>query len=272
MSVAQNQKSKSNINHKIVVISGKGGVGKSTIAINLAVALASQNLEVGLLDADIHGPSIPKLLQIENVTPRSENSMMQPILIPPHLKVISMAFFLPDKDAPIIWRGPLKMKAIQQFLQEVNWGKLDYLIVDLPPGTGDEPISIAQLISDCDGAVIVTTPQDVALLSVRKSINFARAIGMPIIGLIENMSGFICPHCGKETEIFKSGGGFKACLDFNVQFLGKIPIDSKIVAGGDEGKPFITECKNSPATKAFEKIVDKIEKFVAENKKKEVRK
>lgn len=250
------------IKYKLIVMSGKGGVGKSTVVANLALALVGQGREVGLLDCDLHGPSIPKLLGIENEKLQPTSSGIAPVLLPPRLKVISMAFFLSSKDSPVIWRGPLKMKAIKQFLEEVEWGNLDYLIIDLPPGTGDEPLSIAQLIPTCDGALIVTTPQDVALLSVRKSIAFARALKMPIVGVIENMSGFVCPHCGKNIDIFKSGGGLKASLDLNIPFLGKIPIDPMIVETGDSGKPFALEYRDSQSAKAFEQIMRKIEEFV----------
>jgi len=251
------------IKHKIVVMSGKGGVGKSTIAANLAFTFSMQGAEVGLLDCDIHGPSIPKILGIENESLHPTDLGIRPVIVPPHLKIMSMGFLLSDKDSPVIWRGPLKMGVIKQFLEEVCWGNLDYLIIDLPPGTGDEPLSIAQLIPNSDGTLIVTTPQDVALLSVRKSINFARALNMPIIGLIENMSGFVCPYCSKNVDIFKSGGGFKACLDIMVPFLGKIPVDPMITETSDNGKPFVLEYRESKTAKVFEEIVKKIEKFVS---------
>lgn len=257
--VAHNLK---DVKHKIVVMSGKGGVGKSTVSANLAFTLSMRGAEVGLLDCDIHGPSIPKMLGIENERPYPTDSGIGPIIVPPHLKVMSMGFLLSDKDSPVIWRGPLKMGVIKQFLEEVYWGNLDYLIIDLPPGTGDEPLSIAQLIPNSDGAVIVTTPQDVALLSVRKSINFARALKMPIIGLIENMSGFVCPHCSKNVDIFGSGGGLKASTDMMVPFLGKIPLDPVIAETGDSGKPFVLENNNSQSTKSFEEIVRKTEEIV----------
>ncbi|MEW5759217.1 MAG: Mrp/NBP35 family ATP-binding protein [Candidatus Thermoplasmatota archaeon] len=255
-------KSLEHIKHKIVVMSGKGGVGKSTIAANLAFTFSMHGAKTGLLDCDIHGPSIPKILGIENEKPHPTESGIRPVLVPPHMKVMSMGFLISDKDTPVIWRGPLKMGAIRQLLEEVYWGDLEYFIIDLPPGTGDEPLSIAQLIPNCDGALIVTTPQDVALLSVRKSINFARALNLPVIGIIENMSGFVCPHCNKNIDIFSQGGGFKASLDFLVPFLGKIPLDPKIVETGDTGRPFVLEYKDSPSAKAFEKIVNNIEKIV----------
>ena len=257
----------SNIKHQILVLSGKGGVGKSTVSANLALSLSKKGYDVGLLDGDIHGPSIPKLLGIEEKRPGASETGIAPVFALPKLKVMSMAFLIQDKDSPVIWRGPLKMSALKQFIEEVNWGDLDYLIIDLPPGTGDEPLSIAQLIPDSDGAVVVTTPQDVALVSVRKSINFVKKMNMPVIGIIENMSGFKCPHCSKTIDIFKTGGGKKASIDFNIPLLGEIPIDPEIVKTGDSGEGFIIKNAKSDAAKAFEKIVDNIEKIV--NKKEE---
>ncbi len=251
------------IKHRLVVMSGKGGVGKSTVASNLAMALSLKGYEVGLLDVDIHGPTIPKMLGIENKRLLgSKEEGIGPVILPPHLKIMSMGFLLSDRDSPVIWRGPLKMTIIRQFLEDVRWGNLEYLIIDLPPGTGDEPLSVAQLLPQIDGAVIVTTPQDVALVSVRKSINFARKLNMPVIGLIENMSEFVCPHCGKSTHIFKKGGGQKACEDLGVAFLGRIPIDPQIVESGDNGKPFVLEHADTSSAKAFEEIVDRIEKHI----------
>jgi len=251
-----------NIKHKILVLSGKGGVGKSTISANLGVSLSKKGYEVGILDIDIHGPSIPKMLGIEDKKPNVTKKGLSPVFYAPNLKVMSMGFLLRDKDSPIVWRGPLKMTAIKQLIGDFNWGNLDYLIVDIPPGTGDEPLSIAQLIPNCDGAIIVTTPQDVALVSVRKSINFVKKMNMPIIGIIENMSGFKCPHCSKSIDIFKTGGGLKASKDFDVSFLGKVPLDSQIVETGDSGEPFVIKNKDSEAAKAFVEIVENIEKIV----------
>jgi Mrp family chromosome partitioning ATPase len=250
------------IKHKIVVMSGKGGVGKSTVATNLAFSLSMTGNEVGLLDVDIHGPNIPKMLGIEEEHLNADAKGILPILVPPHLKVMSMAFLLESKDTPVIWRGPVKMGAISQFLGDVHWGELDYLIIDLPPGTGDEPLSIAQLIPDSNGAIIVTTPQDVALLDSRKAVTFARTLNMPIIGIIENMSGLVCPHCNKKIDLFKSGGGYKAALELKVPFLGRVPIDPKIVETGDSGKPFVLEFRNSDSAKVFKEIVGKIEEVV----------
>lgn len=255
-------KSLSKIKHKLIVLSGKGGVGKSTISVNLALTLSEKGYKVGLLDADLHGPSIPKMLGIEHERPYPSNQGFNPIIFSKNLKVMSIGFLLQDNDSPIIWRGPLKMGALKQFIGDCNWGKLDFLIVDLPPGTGDEPLSIIQIIKNNDGAIIVTTPQDVALVSVRKSINFVKKMGIPIVGIIENMSGFTCPHCGKSVDIFKTDGGKKASEDFSVPFLGKIPIDPEIVKTGDSGETFIKKNKNSNTAEAFLDIVKNIEKNV----------
>lgn len=253
------------IKHKIVVMSGKGGVGKSTVSTNLAFSLSAHGYEVGLLDVDINGPDIAKMLGIENERLDVNNGGITPVLVPPHLKVVSMAFLLQDKDTPVIWRGPLKMMAIQQFLGDVRWGELDYLIIDLPPGTGDESLSIAQLIPG-GNAIIVTTPQDVALLDSRKAVNFAKTLKMPIVGILENMSGLICPHCKKRIDLFKTGGGFKAATDLTVPFLGKIPIDPKIVETGDSGKPFVLEYSESDSAKEFTDVIKKIENFLKTGK------
>ena len=255
------RKNMENIKYKLIVTSGKGGVGKSTIAVNLGYSLAMRGFATGLLDADIHGPTIPKLLGIENETLTTIENRLIPVEVNKNLHVVSVGFLIESPDNPIIWRGPLKMQLLSQFISLVNWGKLDYLIIDLPPGTGDEPLSIAQLIPDANGVVIVTTPQEVALVSVRKNINFARALNLPVIGIIENMSGFICPHCKKPVEIFKSGGADKASRDFKVPLLGKIMLDVNIVEHSERGKPFVAN-RNYEASKNFEKIVDKIIKQV----------
>ena len=252
------------IKHKILVMSGKGGVGKSTVAANLSFALQLHGNSVGLLDVDIHGPNIPKMLGIEEGQLSAFGGGIFPVQIPPNLKVVSMAFLLRDKDTPVIWRGPIKMGVIEQFLGDVIWGDLNYLCIDLPPGTGDEPLSIAQLIPGGNrGVVIVTTPQDVALLDSRKAVNFAKELHIPVIGIVENMSGLICPYCGKKIDLFKVGGGEKAAKELGVPFLGRIPIDPTIVLSGDAGKPFLLEDPNSEAAKAFNQIVEKIEAFVA---------
>ena len=254
-SAAQNLKS---VKHKLIVMSGKGGVGKSTIAVNLAFSLANRGKGVGILDADMHGPTVPKMLGLSNLPLGvNERGRIEPKALTPSLKVVSMAFLLRNSDSPVIWRGPLKMGAIKQFLEEVEWGTLDYLIVDLPPGTGDEPLSIAQLVPEPDGVIVVTTPQDVALLSVRKSISFARAVGLKPIGLIENMSDMKCPHCGKRISLFDDGGVKAASEDLEIPVLGSLPFSRAIAASGDDGKPFVATDEND-ATTAFDAITDRI--------------
>lgn len=251
------------IDHRLAVMSGKGGVGKTTVAVNLAVTLAREGLQVGLMDVDIHGPNVPKMLGIESRRLEgSQEGGINPIEVFPNFKVISMAFLLQDKDTPVVWRGPLKHSLIQQFVKDVNWGRLDYLIIDLPPGTGDEPLSVAQVINKMDGSIIVTTPQDVALLDSRKSVTFSRQLQVPVIGIVENMSGLICPHCGKEIDLFKVGGGKKAALELGVPFLGSIPIDPEIVQDSDRGAPFVMSHPDSKAAHAFKEIVNNVRAFV----------
>ncbi len=259
------------IKHKIIVMSGKGGVGKSTVATNLATALAMRGLDIGILDADITGPNIPKMLGVEEARITGDEEGLFPVEVAPHLKVMSMAFLISSKDAPVVWRGPMKMGAIRQFLEDVNWGTLDYLIVDLPPGTGDEPLSIAQLIPEADGAIIVTTPQDVALLDSRKSVTFAKALNLPVLGILENMSGLKCPHCGEEIDLFKVGGGKKAAEEMGVPFLGKIPIDVEMVPSGDDGKPIVLSKPDSPGAKAFDELADRVRKTVESAPKRKVK-
>lgn len=248
----------SRIRHKIVVISGKGGVGKSTIAVNLAYGLAAREQRVGILDVDIHGPNVPKMLGLdgERLAPGPEGRMA-PLEAGP-VKVMSMASLLDSPDAPVVWRGPLKMSAIRQFLTEIDWGALDHLVIDAPPGTGDEPLSVCQLIPDLDGAIIVTTPQEVALLDSRKCVQFARMLNVPVLGIVENMSGLICPHCGDRIDLFKTGGGEKAAAELDVPFLGRLPIDPEIVSSGDEGRPFVHYEGETEAGRAMNAMVDRI--------------
>ncbi|MCX5832703.1 MAG: Mrp/NBP35 family ATP-binding protein [Deltaproteobacteria bacterium] len=249
------------IRHKIIVMSGKGGVGKSTVAVNLAVALTMGGKRVGLLDADIHGPSVPKLLGLERAKIRTSVDAMLPLeysIDGRTISVMSIGFLLPDTDAPIIWRGPLKMGAIKQFLEDVSWGELDYLIIDSPPGTGDEPLSVCQLINGLDGAIIVTTPQELALVDVRKSVNFCRQLRLPVLGVIENMSGLDCPHCGGRINVFSSGGGEKMANDMGVPFLGRIPIDPEIVKSGDEERPYMYFYPQTGTAQKFDEIVERI--------------
>ncbi|MDD5222621.1 MAG: iron-sulfur cluster carrier protein MrpORP [bacterium] len=263
---AQLKETLTRIKHKFLVLGGKGGVGKTTVAVNLAMGLAMRGYEVGLLDVDIHGPNVAKMLGIEGQPLSQSGGKMLPILAAPHLKVISMAPLLPNPDHPVIWRGPLKMGVIRQFLSDVQWGSLDYLIVDSPPGTGDEPLSVAQLIPEADGAIIVTTPQDVALLDSRKCVNFVRQMNIPVTGIIENMSGFSCPHCGQKVDIFKIGGGEKAAAEMGVLFLGRIPLDPKIVKLGDAGDAFILKEEGTQAARELEEIVERIIETVAARK------
>lgn len=229
-------KSRSVAKHVVIVVSGKGGVGKSTVAVNLAVALAHR-LKVGLLDADLHGPNVPKMLGIENQPMPIRDGKLFPVLTPHNLAVASIAFALPSSDAPVIWRGPLKMKAIQQLLEDVEWGELDLLVADLPPGTGDEALSVAQLVGKAATAVVVTTPQDVALLDASKAVNFVRTVGVERIGVVENMAGLVCPHCGREVPFYGVGGGEELAARMGVPFLGRIPFLAEVVQGGDRGQP-----------------------------------
>ncbi len=253
-----------NIKHKIVIMSGKGGVGKTTVAVNLSFSLSFSGAKVGLLDVDINGPNVPKMLGIEDEKMGGTDNAIEPVLVSENLKAVSMGFLLADRDTPVIWRGPVKIQAIRQFLGEVEWGDLDYLIIDLPPGTGDEPLSIAQLIKEDSGAVIVTTPQDVALLDSRKAVNFARALEMPVIGILENMSGFSCPHCHKDIDLFKVGGGKIAAEEMSVPYLGNVPLDYNIVETGDDGIPFVQKYRDSKSASAFEQIVHNIKQFMGE--------
>ncbi len=248
----------SRIKSKLLVLSGKGGVGKSTIAVNLAWALSQKGMKVGLLDVDIHGPNVPKMLGMEGVHLTGSEQSIEPASLGDNLKVISIAFLLDSHDTPVIWRGPLKMTVIRQFLADVNWGGLDYLIIDAPPGTGDEPLSVCQLIKDVTGAIIVTTPQEISLLDVKKSINFVKQLNVPLTGIIENMSGFICPHCGKSVDIFKAGGGQRMAHTLKIPFLGSLPIEPSIVEASDEGKSFLSSDVETEGGRKFMEIVNKI--------------
>lgn len=256
----------SQIKHKIIVLSGKGGVGKSTVAANLAVALSLNGNRVGLLDVDIHGPSIPKLLGLEGRSPGLKDDKIVPVQLSDNLKVISIGFMLRQKDDAVIWRGPMKMGVIKQFLKDVDWGSLDFLVIDSPPGTGDEPLSVCQLIEDADGAIIVTTPQEIALADVRKSINFCHQLKLPVLGVVENMSGFICPKCGEITDIFKRGGGRRMAEEMQVPFLGRIPLDSQIPKACDAGTPFIYHYDKTETAKAFEIAIQPILELSSEGK------
>ncbi len=245
------------IKNRLLVFSGKGGVGKSTVAANLSLAFARKGFKVGLLDVDIHGPNLAKMLGVEDKRLDISSGGIRAVEVNDNLKLVSMSFLIQDPNIPVIWRGPMKMKAIQQFLGEVMWGALDWLVIDSPPGTGDEPLSVAQLIP-ATGAVVVTTPQELSLMDSRKAIQFGWKLGLKIHGIIENMSGMVCPHCGQKIDIFKEGGGEKAAEEMHVPFLGRIPLDPQIVALGDEGKSFIEALPESPASKAFMEVAEKI--------------
>lgn len=253
----------SHVAHKLIVMSGKGGVGKSMVSVNLAAELARQGYTVGLLDIDIHGPSVPVMLGMEGRQPDADpGGRIIPVAYNDLLKVVSVGFLLKNSDDALIWRGPLKYSVIKQFLKDTVWGRLDFLVIDSPPGTGDEPLSVCQLIEKPEGAVIVTTPQDVALADVRKSITFCRKLALPVIGVIENMSGFVCPHCGEKAAIFKQGGGERMAAEMGIPFLGSIPIEPDIALTADRGTPFVGSAGNaSEAEQAFREIVSRIIKF-----------
>lgn len=240
------------IRHVFVVLSGKGGVGKSTVAVNLALTLATNGLHVGVLDVDFHGPSIPRLLGLTNSRALTKGDAIEPVSMTSSIKVMSIAFFLGSENDAVIWRGPMKAGIIRQLLADVNWGELDAMVVDCPPGTGDEPLSIIQTIGRIDGVIIVTTPQNVATDDVRRSISFCRQLKMPVLGVIENMAGFVCPHCQKSTDIFRAGGGEAMAADMGVPFLGSIPLDPEMVMAGDEGKPFVQTHSKRPSALAFQ--------------------
>ena len=250
----------SKIKHKIVVISGKGGVGKTTVAVNLAMSLASIGLRVGILDVDITGPNVNKMLGISpEIRPRVDPDAKKfyPVDGPLNTKVVSMAFLLQDSDTPVIWRGPMKMGAVRQFLGDAHWGELDYLICDLPPGTSDETLDILQLIPD-ENVIVVSTPQEVAIMDARKTIAMSKTMNRYVLGIIENMSGFKCPHCNEYIDLFPPGGAEKASKDFNIKFLGKIPFEVEVGQQGDQGLPFILKYPDRESTKAFKAVVAKI--------------
>ncbi len=250
------------VKNKIIVMSGKGGVGKSTTAVNLALALVEQGKKVGLLDIDLHGPSIPKMLGLEGKRPDADEKGIHPLEVS-GLKLMSIGFLLPSISDAIIMRGPMKHGAIQQLLADVVWGDLDYLLLDCPPGTGDEPLSAVQLLGARSAAVVVTTPQDVALTDVEKSLSFCRELKLPVIGLIENMSGFICPHCGERSDIFKSGGAAKLAEKTGNAVLAQIPFDPLVVIGGDDGRPHILAHPDSANSQALHAVARAVFAFSA---------
>jgi ATP-binding protein involved in chromosome partitioning len=248
----------SQIQHKILVLSGKGGVGKSTVAVNLSAALAMAGKRVGLLDVDIHGPSVPKLLHIEGTPILGNENTLYPVKVGYRtgmISVMSIGFLLREKNDAVIWRGPRKYGVIKQFLKDVDWGSLDYLVVDSPPGTGDEPLAVAQLLEKADGAVVVTTPQEVAVQDVRRCVVFCREVGLPVLGVVENMSGFTCPKCGEHVSIFGSDGGRIMAEEMGVPYLGGIPIEPEVVVSGDSGTPMVKAHPHSETAKAFGRIV-----------------
>jgi len=260
------KKNMSRIKHKIAVISGKGGVGKSTVAANLAMAFALHGYKdrVGILDIDIHGPCIPKLLGLKGEKVQISPLGALPVTGPEGIKVVSMDFLVQSQETPIIWRGPLKMQAIRQFLSDFMWGELDFLFIDAPPGTGDESLSAMQLIPEMDGTIIVTIPSEVSEDVVKKAVSFSKQMRIPIIGIVENMSGFTCPKCGEKINILGEGGGKRIAEELNVPFLGQIPIDPNICEEADKGASFLAENANSASAKAFKEIVKKVEDFLKE--------
>jgi len=247
------------IRNKVLVMSGKGGVGKSSVAAYLAVAFAKRGLRVGLMDVDLHGPSIPGMLGLRGaVCPGTEPGKISPIHYLPNMEVISIQSLMgDDKDAPTIWRGPLKMGVIRQFIADIEWGDLDYLVIDSPPGTGDEPLTVAQTIPDAK-ALVITTPQEVSLADVRKAIHFCRQVHMDILGLVENMNGLKCPHCGQMINLFKCGGGVMTAAREHLRLLASLPFDPEVVRGGDVGDTSFLDDKTLPITQEFDKMVDSI--------------
>ena len=254
----QIEKTLDQIKYTILVFSGKGGVGKSTTSANLAVALALAGKRVGLLDIDFHGPSIPKLMGMAGKRPDMDGEKIIPMRYSENLKVMSLGMLVAGAEDAIIWRGPMKNSAIKQLIKDVEWGELDYLIVDSPPGTGDEPLSLVQVMKKLTGAIVVTQPQQLSVDDVRRSVSFCEKMNLPVVGIVENMSGFICPHCNETVEIFKSGGGEELAKEKDILFLGKVPIDPNIVEASDAGEPFVYHYGKSPAAKVFEEMVEKI--------------
>ena len=245
------------IKNKILVMSGKGGVGKSTVAVNIAKGLANRGFMTGLLDVDLHGPSIPRMLGLFGLARATQEAII-PLEVGQNLRVVSVEVLTDQKDQAVIWRGPLKIGVIRQFVADVEWGDLDYLVVDSPPGTGDEPLSVIQTIPDAK-ALLVTTPQEISLADVRKSISFCKQVNVEMMGLVENMSGLVCPHCNKSIDLFHSGGGL-GLADLNeIPFLGSVPLDPKVVKSADSGKALVDlEDQESPAYAAYQGILDRI--------------
>jgi len=245
------------IQRKFIVMSGKGGVGKTSTAVNLAMALAARGVNVGLMDVDLHGPDVPRMLGFDGILDMNADNKLIPMRFNEHLSAVSVESLMEGKDDAIIWRGPVKHSMIQQFIGQVAWGDLDVLLIDAPPGTGDEPLTVAQSIKEAK-AIIVTTPQEVSLADVRKSINFCQTVKMEVFGLIENMSGFTCPHCQSVLDLFGTGGGEKTALAMNVAFLGRIPFDAQMVECGDAGVSYQQKHPESAVSKAYAAIAEKI--------------
>ena len=253
------KKNMAGVKKTFMVFSGKGGVGKTTTAVNLAYSIMSKGYKVGLLDVDIHGPNIIKIMGLEKERLAGTEGKIEPVMAFPDMKVMSTALMLESEDTPVIWRGPLKMKLIKQFLSDVDWGDLDYMIIDAPPGTGDEPLSIAQLLPSLTGGIVITTPQNIATLDAKKSIAFAQQLKLNYIGVIENMSGFTCPHCGERIDIFKTGGGQKIASEMKVDFLGRIPYELEIMKLSDDGHIYLKDNKNGTiVSEAYSHIANKI--------------
>jgi len=257
--IAENMKG---IKHKIIVLSGKGGVGKTTIAANLAVSFAKRGKIAGIVDVDIYGPNVPKLLGMEGQHPIADGEFIEPIIGPLNVKVMSMGFLLRKDDDAVAWRGPLVARAITQFLANVRWGDLDVLVVDLPPGTGDEILSILQSIPDIDGVIIVSTPQEVAVLDARRAIQLVEKMGVPIFGIVENMSEFVCPKCNESYNLFGEGAAKKASEEYGIDHLGTLPLDPRVIALSDEGTPFIIKEPESKVSQSFSALVDKLVKKI----------
>ena len=245
------------IKHKIFVLSGKGGVGKSSVSANLAAKLSKKGYKTGLMDVDVHGPSIAQMLGLTELLEISKDQLLIPKQINGNLKVVSVQALMQDKDQAIIWRGPAKTGMIKQFISSVDWGELDFLIIDAPPGTGDEPLTVVQAIPEALG-VVVTTPQEVALADIRKSISFCKTVHLKTLGIVENMAGFKCPHCNESIDLFSSGGGERTAKSSGLDFLGSLPFDTQVVASGDNGIPMMFQDKATEFTKAFDAIVENI--------------
>jgi len=251
------------LGHKILIASGKGGVGKTTAAVNLALGLVEAGDSVALLDADIHGPGVPLMLGLAGARPTGNEEGINPVPYGDHLVVMSMAFLLAGDSDAVIWRGPLKMAMVDNFLADINWGERDWFVVDTPPGTGDEILSLAQRIKGVDGLIMVTTPQEAAVASARKSLTFAAKTNIPILGVVENMAPVACPACGHEIELFGAGGGERVAAEFGVPFLGSVPFDPEAVPESDRGQPLLTADRDSPAATAWREIVARLREVVA---------